>query len=78
MLVFMCRKILEIITGDSSSPLKGHHLLELRLTGRMSAFLCVSMSCLNSDLLAYFWMAHLCSLWDIAKKLLQAKQKFKC
>lgn len=24
------------------------------------------MSCLNSDLLSCFWMAHLCSLWDIS------------
>lgn len=24
------------------------------------------MSCLNRDLLSYFWMIYLCSLWDIS------------
>lgn len=39
MLVFMHRKISEVITGYRSSPSKSHHFLNLRSTGGMSKFL---------------------------------------
>lgn len=55
----MCRKLLEVTTAYSGSPSKGHHLLNLRSAGRMSKFLCVSISCLNSDCCHIFgWLIY--------------------